>query len=198
MKTLEKLRVAIYARVSTSDQHCRQQIEDLRAYAKARKWKVEGEYVDHGVSGRRNSRPALDRLMDAARKREIDCILVWKLDRWGRSVSHLVTSLQELSSLGVRFIATTQAIDTDHGSPLSRLLLHLLAAISEFERELAVERVRAGLAHARRQGRIGGRPRLVVDREKVRELHEGGQTMREIAAAMGISAAAVCRIVQAN
>jgi DNA invertase Pin-like site-specific DNA recombinase len=92
----------------------------------------------------------------------------------------------------------TQAIDTDHSSPLSRLLLHLLAAISEFERELAVERVRAGLAHARRQGRIGGRPRLVVDRDKVRELHEGGQTMREIAAAMGISAAAVCRIVQAT
>ena len=190
------MRVAIYARVSATDQHCRQQLEELQSYCQARKWKVAGEYVDRGVSGGRNSRPALDRLMEAARARRIDVILVWKLDRWGRSVRHLVDSLQDLHCLGVRFIAITQGIDTDGDSPMARLMLHLLAAFAEFERALIVERTKAGLKRARREGRIGGRPRLIVDRDKVRRMSAEGMTMRAIGTQLGISAAAVCRILK--
>src|SRR5262249_18366633 len=136
------MRVGIYARVSTTDQHCEQQLHELREYAKARRWKVEGEYVDHGVSGKKDSRPAMNRLMKAARQRAIDC---WKLDRWGRSMPHLVQSIQELKSLGVRFVAVSQGIDTDEGNPMAKLLLHLLSAFAEFEHDLIVERTRAGL-----------------------------------------------------
>ena len=110
---------------------------------------------------------------------------------------HFVSSAQELRSLGVRFIAVTQGIDTDESNPTSRLMLNLLAAFAEFERELIVERTRAGLQRARREGRIGGRKRLVVDRTKVVELDADGMTMREIGDELGISAATVCRILKA-
>lgn len=193
-----KPRVGIYARVSTSDQHCSQQLKEIREYVAARGWPVQGEYVDHAVSGKKDSRPALNRLMAAARRRQVDAILVWKLDRWGRSMAHIVTSIQELDSLGVRFIAVTQGIDTDAGNPTSRLMLNLLSAFAAFERELIVERTRAGLARARREGRVGGRPRVIVDRQKVRMLEAEGSTMREIAEELGISAASVCRILKAT
>lgn len=191
------LRVALYARVSTSDQDCSQQLRDLREYAAARGWTVQGEYVDNGHSGAKDTRPALNRLMAAARTRKIDAIITWKIDRWGRSMPHFVASVQELRSLGVRFIAVTQAIDTDESNPAAKLMLNMLAAFSEFERELIVERTRAGLARARREGRIGGRPALVLNRERIARLDEEGYTMREIGEEMGISAASVCRILKA-
>ena len=134
--------------------------------------------------------------MEAARARKIDVILVWKLDRWGRSVRHLVDSLQELHRLGVRFIAVTQGIATDGDSPMARLMLHLLAAFAEFERALIVERTRAGLKRAKREGRIGGRPRLIVHRDKIRRMSAEGMTMRAIGGELSISAAAVCRILK--
>ena len=173
-------------------------MQQLREYAAARGWQIEGEYVDNGHSGSKDTRPAMNRIMAAAGARRIDAILVWKMDRWGRSMPHFIASLQELSSLGVRFIATTQGIDTDESNPTSKLMLNLLVAFSEFERELIVERTRAGLARARRAGRIGGRPRLVVDRDEVARLDEDGLTMREIAEEMGISAASVCRMLKAH
>jgi DNA invertase Pin-like site-specific DNA recombinase len=191
------MRIGLYARVSTTDQDCSQQLRDLREYAAARHWEIQGEYVDHAISGTKDSRPAMNRLMDAARRRAIDAIVCWKIDRWGRSMPHFVSSAQELRSLGVRFIAVTQGIDTDESNPTSRLMLNLLAAFAEFERELIVERTRAGLQRARREGRIGGRKRLVVDRTKVVELDADGMTMREIGDELGISAATVCRILKA-
>ena len=192
------MKTGIYARVSTIDQDCSQQLQQLREYAAARGWQIEGEYVDNGHSGSKDTRPAMNRILAAARARRIDAILVWKMDRWGRSMPHFIASLQELSSLGVRFIATTQGIDTDESNPASKLMLNLLVAFSEFERELIVERTRAGLARARRAGRIGGRPRLVVNRGEIARLDEEGLTMREIAEEMGISAASVCRMLKAN
>ena len=106
-------RCALYARVSTSDQNCEMQLRELREYCQRRGWHVAGEYVDTGYSGSKASRPELDKLMHDARQRKIDAVLVWKLDRWGRSLAHSIQSIQELDSLGVRFVATTQNIDTD-------------------------------------------------------------------------------------
>jgi putative DNA-invertase from lambdoid prophage Rac len=191
------MRIALYARVSTTDQDCSQQLRDLHEYATARHWEVEGEYVDHGVSGMKDSRPAMNRLMEAARRRAIDAVVCWKIDRWGRSMPHFVSSVQELRTLGVRFMAVTQGIDTDESNPTSKLMLNLLAAFAEFERELIVERTRAGLQRARRAGRIGGRPRLVVSRAKIATMSAEGMTTREIGDELGVSAASVCRILKA-
>lgn len=190
------MRIGIYARVSTTDQDCSQQLRELRDYAAARQWEIQGEYVDHGVSGMKDTRPAMNRLMEAARRRAVDAIVCWKIDRWGRSMPGFVASVQELRSLGVRFIAVTQGIDTDESNPTARLMLNLLAAFAEFERELIVERTRAGLQRARRQGRIGGRPRLVVNRAKVVQMDADGMTTREIGEELDISAASVCRILK--
>jgi len=190
------MRVGIYARVSTSDQDCTQQLTALREYVSARGWTVQGEYVDNGHSGSKDTRPAMNRLIAAARKRSVDAIVVWKMDRWGRSMPHFIASLEELRNLGVRFIAITQGIDTDESNPAAKLMMNLLAAFSEFERELIVERTRAGLARARKAGRIGGRRPLVVDRKRVEELADEGATVREIGAEMGISPASVSRILR--
>lgn len=190
-----KLQVGIYARVSTDDQKCEQQLTELRAYVTARGWVLQGEYVDQGLSGKRDSRPALNRLTDAARKRQVDAIVVWKLDRWGRSMAHIVSSIQELDSLDVRFIAITQGIDTDKGNATSRLMLNLLGAFADFEQSLISERTRAGLARARREGRIGGRPRAIVNRDKITGMDAEGYSLREIADEVGVSAATVCRIL---
>lgn len=190
------MNTAIYARVSTDDQKCEQQLTELRTYVIARGWTLQGEYVDQGLSGKRDTRPALNRLLDAARRRAVDAIVVWKLDRWGRSMGHIVSSIQELDSLGVRFVAVTQGIDTDHGNATSRLMLNLLGAFADFEQSLISERTRAGLARARREGRIGGRPRVVVDRQRIQQLDADGFTTREIAEEVGCSAASVCRILK--
>jgi putative DNA-invertase from lambdoid prophage Rac len=188
------MRLALYARVSTQDQDCAQQLTALREYAAARQWPVAGEYVDT-ISGTIDRRPALARLMTDAQQRKVDAIAVWKIDRWGRSMPHFVASVQELDSVGVRFIAITQGIDTDTANPASRLLLNILAAMAEFERELIVERTKAGLARAKRQGRIGGRPRLVVNRDHIATMAAEGNSMRAIAQELGISASSVCRLL---
>src|SRR5580658_4731578 len=135
------MRCAIYARVSTTDQNCAMQLSELRAYVKARGWKLAGEYVDTGWSGAKASRPQFDRIMQAARLRKVDCVLCWKLDRWGRSLSNLLASLKELKGLGVRWIAITQGLDTDRDNPVGELLMHILASVAEFERSMIQERV---------------------------------------------------------
>jgi DNA invertase Pin-like site-specific DNA recombinase len=140
----------------------------------------------------------MNRLMEAARRRAVDAIVCWKIDRWGRSMPGFVSSVQELRSLGARFIAVTQGIDTDESNPTSRLMLNPLAAFAEFERELIVERTRAGLQRARREGRIGGRPRVIVNRAKVVQMYSEGMTMREIEEELSISAASVCRILKSQ
>jgi DNA invertase Pin-like site-specific DNA recombinase len=184
--TSSPTRVALYARVSTNDQNCDLQLRELREYAAARHWEIAGEYVDRGWSGSQANRPELTRLMADARKRRFDSVLVWKLDRWGRSVADSIRGIQELASLEVCFIAVTQNIDTDHANPMARFLLHIMAAFSELERELIRERTIAGVRTARSKGKVLGRPRRVFRRDEVIRLREAGLSWRLISRRLGI------------
>ena len=153
------MRVAIYARVSTLDQEPENQLAELRRYVEARGWTAV-EYVDHGVSGSKESRPALDALVRDAKRRKFDVLVCWRLDRLGRNLRHLILLLDELNALGIGFVTLGEGIDTT--SPTGRLVLHVLGAISEFERERIRERVLAGLQRARTQGRRLGRPQAPI------------------------------------
>ena len=167
-----KLRAAIYARVSTADkgQDPDLQLGPLRQYCQARAWKIAGEYVDH-MTGVKSKRPELDRLMDAARKRQVDIVIVWKLDRFGRSLKHLVTALDELGGLGVGFVSYTESIDLSTAT--GRSMLHIIGAMAEFERALIQGRVKAGIENARKKGkRLGRRPVAPIDRKKIIEARE--------------------------
>ncbi len=151
-------RVALYARVSTNDQHAENQMIELRTYCAARGWSVTAEYVDAGISGATSSRPQLDAMMQAARRRQCDAIVCWKLDRMGRSLAHLITLLDEITSLGIGFVSLGESIDLSTSA--GRLQLHLLAAFAQFERERIRERIHLGLDRARKQGKkLGRRPR---------------------------------------
>jgi DNA invertase Pin-like site-specific DNA recombinase len=172
------------------------QLRELRQLCQARGWAVAGEYVDTGWSGAKASRPELDRLMWDARKRAIDTILVWKLDRWGRSVANCLESIQELRALGVRWIAPSQGLDTDQSSPTSRLMLTMMAAFAEFERELIRERVKEGLATARYHGRVGGRPRRVFAHDRAKRLRAEGFTIRAIAAKLKVGQGTIQRLFE--
>ena len=151
------MRSAIYARVSTTDQHVENQLAELRQYVERRAWTVV-EYVDKGVSGAKDRRPALDDLLKAARRRRFDVLVCWRLDRLGRNLRHLILLLDELQALGIEFVTLGEGIDTS--TPAGRLQLHILSAIAEFERSRIQERVRAGLARAVAQGKRLGRPRV--------------------------------------
>jgi putative DNA-invertase from lambdoid prophage Rac len=178
---------AIYARVSTTDQDCEIQLAELRDYVRRRDWTIQGEYIDQGISGSKASRPALYRLMTDAAKRLFDVVLVWKLDRFGRSVLHLNQQLASLNASGVRFIAVSQALDTDASNPTSRLLLHILASVAEFEREMIRERTLSGVRAAMANGKAVGRPRRVFRRDEVRKLRDDESlSWREIARRLGV------------
>jgi len=157
---MKQQRCALYARVSTSNgqQDPEMQLRELRQFAERRGWTVEHEYVDHGVSGSKDSRPSLNRLMTDAKSRKFDIVAVWKIDRWGRSLKHLVTSLADLDAYGVAFVSLQDSLDL--GTPSGRLMMQLLGAMSEFERALIQERVCAGIRNARAKGKQLGRPRL--------------------------------------
>jgi putative DNA-invertase from lambdoid prophage Rac len=151
------MKAAVYARVSTADQTCENQLIELRRYVEARGW-ASTEFVDRGVSGAKERRPALDALLKDAKRRRFDVLVVWRLDRLGRNLRHLILLLDELSALGVAFVSLAEGIDAT--TPAGRLQLHILGAIAEFERERIRERVLAGLRRARAQGKRLGRPRL--------------------------------------
>jgi DNA invertase Pin-like site-specific DNA recombinase len=185
------MQAAIYARVSTIDQNCAIQLEELRGWAARHQITVHGEYVDHGISGGKGSRPALDELLRDAQARRFDAVLVFKLDRFGRSVTHLTRHLQDLERWGIRFVATSQGIDSDRANPASKLLLHMLAAVAEFERELIVERTCAGVRAAKARGKVLGRPRRVFRRDEVIRLREAGHSWRAIAAELGVPVSTV-------
>ena len=187
--------VALYARVSTQDQNCEMQVRELREYAARRGWQVCAEYADNGWSGAKTSRPELDRLMRDAALRRFDGVLVWKLDRFGRSVRHCLDGIEALRASGVRFLAVSQSIDTDESNPTARLLLHILASVAEFERELIRERVRAGIKSARHKGKQLGRRRVVFDRSKAVEMHAAGATVREIARALQVGNGTIQRFL---
>jgi DNA invertase Pin-like site-specific DNA recombinase len=184
------MKAALYARVSTTHgQDVNLQLRELRQFAEARGWEITGEYVDSGVSGAKDSRPALDRLMSDAKRRKCDVILVWKLDRFGRSLRHLVNALAELEAVGVSFVSLTDNLDLS--TPTGRLMFQVIAAMSEFERELIRERVRAGLRNARAKGRKLGRPRAALDAARIGRLRAQGRSLREIAGELGCSASLV-------
>jgi DNA invertase Pin-like site-specific DNA recombinase len=180
------MKPAIYARVSTSDQNCEMQLRELREYVERRGWRRAVEYVDTGFSGSKSSRPALDKLMAAAARRTIDCVLVYKIDRFGRSVLHLSTAIATLDRQGVRFLAISQGIDTDASNPASRLMLTILAGVAEFEREIIRERTLSGMRQARADGKTLGRPFRVFDRDEARRLRDNGASWRSIAKALGV------------
>src|SRR5271165_6551743 len=178
--------VAIYARVSTSDQSCEMQLHELRQYVAKRNWEVFAEYVDTGFSGAQASRPRLDQLLRDARLRKFEAVLVWKLDRWGRSVAHSVRSIQELVSLGIRFLSPTESIDTGADSPMSKFLMHLFAAFAEMERGIIRERVCAGVRAAKARGTCLGRPRRVFRRDEAIRMRKQGMSWRKVAKTLNL------------
>jgi DNA invertase Pin-like site-specific DNA recombinase len=192
------MRVAVYARVSTTDQSVDAQLDTLRGYAAARRLDVVEEYIDHGISGSKDSRPALDEMMTAARRRDLDVIVTVKLDRLARSVQHLVGMASELETLGVDLVVRDQAIDTS--TPTGKLTFHVLAALAEFERDLIRERTHAGLELARKRGKKFGRP-LATDakqRTRIVRLRKSGHSLRTIAERVGVGRGTVERVLAAR
>ena len=173
-------KVAIYARVSTTDkgQDVDLQLRDLRSYVEARGWTTFKEYVDNGISGSKDKRPFLDTMMNDARKKRFDVVLVWRFDRFARSTKHLVTALEEFKHLGIDFISFLENIDTS--SPAGKVIFTVFSAFAEFEADILKERVRAGLANARAKGKTLGRPSAKVDREELLQLRGQGLSIREI------------------
>jgi DNA invertase Pin-like site-specific DNA recombinase len=179
-------RVALYARVSTlNNQDPEMQLVELREYAARRGWQIVDEFIDQGVSGCKESRPALNRLMADACRRRFDAILVWKIDRFGRSLKHLVNALAELAALGVAFISLRDNLDLS--TPSGRLMFQIIGAMAEFERALIQERVRAGLRNARAKRRRLGRPRVIVDASKIASLRAQGRSWAQIVVETGAS-----------
>ncbi len=186
-------RLALYARVSTTEQHPEAQLHALRDYVSRRGLEVAREYVDHGISGAKDRRPALDQLLADARRRSFDALVVVKLDRLARSVRHLTALVAELEALGVDLVVLDQGIDTS--TPSGRLLFHVLGSIAEFERDLIRERTRAGVAAARRRGKHVGRPRALAaeQRDRLLRLRGSGKSLRYIAAMLRVSRATISR-----
>jgi len=172
-------KVAIYTRVSTRDQSPEMQLRDLRKYSLQRGFEVYQEYVDIGISGTKSKRPALDEMMEGARKREFDTVLVWRFDRFARSTQHLVNALQEFRNLGIDFISFQENIDTS--SPMGEAMFTIIAAIAKLERDIISERVQGGLRKARESGKILGRPKARIDVRKIKKLKSEGMSIREIA-----------------
>jgi DNA invertase Pin-like site-specific DNA recombinase len=186
--------VALYARVSTlNNQDPEMQLSELREYATRRGWQIVEEFTDQGVSGCRESRPALNRLMSDACRRRFDAILVWKIDRFGRSLKHLVNALAALAALGVAFISLRDNLDLS--TPSGRLMFQIIGAMAEFERALIQERVRAGLRNARAKGRRLGRPRIVVNAARIGDLRAQGRSWAKISAETGVSKGTAQRAV---
>lgn len=186
-------RVAIYARVSTADQHADMQLAELREHAQRRGWPIYKEYVDAGISGAKSSRPELDKLMaDARRRRHFSTVLVWKFDRFARSVSHLLAALEEFKSQGIDFVSLHESLDT--ATPMGKMVFVVVAAVAELERSLITERVRAGIARARAKGKKLGRPEgSKINVAKVMECRSRGMSIRRIAKALGIGVGSVQR-----
>ena len=180
------MRTALYARVSTANngQDPTVQTRELEEYCQRRGWKVAGQYIDVGISGAKEKRPELSRLMADAHRRKFDAVIVWKFDRFARSVSHLLRALETFKALGIEFVSLTEGVDTS--TPTGRMIFTVLGAVAELERSLIAERVRAGLRNAKAKGKKLGRPRLVADRSQIARLRAQGCPIREIAAKLGL------------
>jgi len=187
-------KVAIYVRVSTKDQSVGMQLNDLERYSKERGLNIFKVYEDNGVSGTKETRPALGQLMDDARKRKFDIVLVWRFDRFARSTKHLVNALYEFRNLGIDFISYQENIDTS--SPLGEAIFTIISAMSKLERDIIAERVKGGLRKAKAKGMRLGRPKSEVDTDKVIEYREQDKSIRQIASEMSLSRGTVERTLK--
>jgi DNA invertase Pin-like site-specific DNA recombinase len=186
-----KIRLAIYARVSTTNhgQDATMQTRELEQFAQARGWQLVDTYIDTGISGAKDNRPELNRLMADAHKRKFDIVAVWKFDRFARSVSHLLWALETFNVLGIAFVSLSEQMDTT--TPAGKMVFTVLGAVAELERSLIAERVRAGLRNARAKGKTLGRPRAALDSARIRRRRAEGASLREIAMELGVSASLV-------
>jgi DNA invertase Pin-like site-specific DNA recombinase len=184
------MRAAIYARVSKNNgQDPGMQTRELREHCQRRGWEIEGEYVDAGVCGAKERRPQLDALWAACRKRRVDAVVVYRYDRFARSLRQLVNALEEFRSLGIEFISLHEGVDTS--TPNGRLVFGIFASIAEFERELIRDRVKSGIAAARSKGKKLGRPRISVDTARIAALRASGLSWPKIARELGVSVGTV-------
>lgn len=192
------MRAAIYARVSTAHngQDPRMQTRELAEYCQRRGWSVAGEYVDVGISGTKEKRPELDRLMAEAHRRRFDAVVVWKFDRFARSVSHLLRALETFQALGIEFVSLTEGVDTS--TPAGKMVFTVLGAVAELERSLIVERVKAGIRNARAKGKRLGRPRVAVDAKRVAALRAQGIGWKKISRELGIGVGTVLRAARST
>jgi DNA invertase Pin-like site-specific DNA recombinase len=187
-----QVRAAVYARVSKNNgQSPEMQLRDFGEYCTRRGWTVAGEYVDEGISGAKDSRPELDRLMADAHRRRFDVVVVWKFDRFARSVSHLLRALETFQALGIEFVSLSEQLDTS--TPTGKMVFTVLGAVAELERGLIAERVKAGLRNARAKGKKLGRPRVVVDTARIAALRASGASWRTISEETGLSKGTAAR-----
>ena len=186
-----KINAAIYARVSTlnAGQDPTMQTRELEEYCQRRGWRIYATYVDDGVSGKKDSKPQLNRMMRDAHERRFDIVVEWRFDRFARSVSHLLRALETFDSQGVQFVSLSEQVDT--GTPIGKMVFTVLGAVAELERNLIAERVRAGLRHARSKGKELGRPKKSVSPIEVRSMQAAGLSWRAIARKLGLSVGTV-------
>lgn len=194
MATPKKLRAALYARVSTTDQNPRMQIDELRDLAARRNYEVVGEFVDHGVSGTRDRRPELDRLLKLANSGKLDVVCCWRFDRFARNLRFLLLTLDDFRVRGIDFVSMQDSIDTS--TPTGRLAFAIIGAVAEMEREMNRERTRSGIAAARRRGAQIGRPRVRVDVKVARHLLAQGTSIRAVAKKLGVGASTLTRALR--
>jgi DNA invertase Pin-like site-specific DNA recombinase len=191
-------RVCVYARVSKTSQSVERQISELEIVAARNDWEIVDRYIDHGISGAkgRNARPELDRMMKDSTKRKFDVVMVWSIDRLGRSLQNLMEILNDLKSKNIDLYMDQQAIDTT--TPTGSLMFAMIGAFSEFEREMIRERVVSGLDNARKKGRIGGRPSNLTDeiRSKIVELKVAGKSIRKIKDECSVGTATVYKVLR--
>jgi len=189
------VKVAIYGRVSTAEQNAAMQLEELRAYCQRRQWTVVEEFIDSGVSGSKESRPALNRLLADAKRRKFDAVLVYRYDRFARSLRQLVNALTEFDALGIHFVSLHEGVDTS--TPNGRLVFGIFASIAEFERELIRGRVRSGLAAAKARGvKLGRRAKVRPDAGQIQSMRASGKSFDEICQETGVSRGAAWRAAQ--
>ena len=182
------MKVALYARVSTNNgQDPEMQLRELREYFQRRGWEITQQYVDVGISGTREKRPKLDKLIADAHRRHFDVVVVWRFDRFARSVSHLLRALENFRSLGIEFVSLSEQVDTS--TPMGKMIFTVLGAVAELERSLIVERVRAGLRNARAKGKKLGRPRKLTSPEVIGRMRSNGASWRAIGRAIEVSPA---------
>jgi DNA invertase Pin-like site-specific DNA recombinase len=191
-----RVRAALYARVSTchNGQNPEMQLAELRSYCERRAWTIGGEFIDAGVSGAKEHRPALDQLLSLCRKRSLDAVVVYRYDRFARSLRQLVNALEDFRALGIDFVSLHEGVDTS--TPNGRLVFGIFASIAEFERELIRDRVRSGLAAVKAKGRRLGRPRVFVSATRIAILRAQGRSWREITLETGVSKGTAQRAVR--